>query len=136
VSDLLADDEAQSEARRRILVVDDEPDVRRVIRRLLDEDGYRVHEAGDGAQALEFVRSARGLLDLVVSDIAMPRLNGVQLLEALATEMPELPCLLISGYAAPELQRIGIPAPCGVLAKPLQVDAFLAEVRRCLRQRN
>ncbi len=133
----LSDEELRSDAaRRRVLVVDDEDGVRHLLRRLLNKDGYHVHEAGDGAQALELVRAAPDLLDLVVSDIVMPRLNGVQLVQALATETPELPCLLISGYAPPELAGFGIAAPCGVLTKPLIPTEFLSEVRRCLRQRN
>jgi len=120
----------------RILVVDDEPDVRLIIRRLLDEQGYHVHEAGDGLQALEMVRAAPGLLDLVVSDLAMPRLNGIQLVQVLSVERPEIPLVLVSGYAVPELEAMGIVAPCGMLAKPLVEDVFLAEVKRCLRQRN
>jgi two-component system cell cycle sensor histidine kinase/response regulator CckA len=120
----------------RILVVDDEPDVRLIIRRLLDEQGYQVHEAGDGLQALEMVRAAPDLLDLVVSDLVMPRLNGIQLVQVLSVESPEIPFLLISGYAAPELAQFGIVAPCGTLAKPLVEDVFLAEVKRFHRQRN
>jgi CheY-like chemotaxis protein len=121
---------------RRILVVDDERDVRFMIRRLLDEVGYHVFEAGDGLQALELVRAGPDLLDLVVSDLIMPRLNGLQLVQILSVETPELPFVLISGYAPPELAAFGLVAPCGVLAKPLVEEVFLAEVKRCLRQRN
>jgi len=120
----------------RILVVDDEPAVRQLIRRLLVEHGYLVHEAGDGHQALEMVRAAPDRVDLVVSDIQMPRVNGIQLLQALSVECPKLPFVMISGYAPEELQKFGIAAPCGVLAKPLVVPVFLAEVARCLAQRN
>jgi CheY-like chemotaxis protein len=76
------------------------------------------------------------LLDLVVSDLAMPRLNGIQLTQVLSVESPEIPVVLVSGYAAAELEAMGIVAPCGMLAKPLVEDVFLAEVKRCLRQRN
>jgi CheY-like chemotaxis protein len=120
----------------RILVVDDEPHVRLIIRRLLDQEGYRVFEAGDGLQALQMVRAGPDRLDLVVSDLAMPKLNGIQLVQILSMETPELPFVLISGYATGELAKFGIVAPCGVLEKPLVVDKFLAEVKRCLRQRN
>ncbi len=123
-------------APRRILVVDDEPGVRRFFRRVLDNEGYRVHEAADGLQALELVRAAPEVLDLVVSDILMPRLNGIQLLQVLSVESPNLPFLLVSGYTPPELGKFGIVAPCGVLAKPVVPPVFLAEVKRCLRQRN
>ncbi|MGN6393637.1 MAG: response regulator [Gemmatimonadales bacterium] len=121
---------------RRILVVDDEPGVRRIIQRMLEESGYQVYEAGDGRMALDLVRTAPELLDLVVADIAMPRLNGIALMQVLAVEIPELPCVLISGYAPPELEQFGLTPPCGVLRKPLVEPEFLAEVRRCLRNRN
>jgi CheY-like chemotaxis protein len=122
--------------RRCILVADDEPPVRQILLRMLEENGYDVYEAGDGRTALDFVRTAPELLDLVVADIAMPRLNGIALMQVLSVETPELPCVLISGYAPPELERFGLTPPCGVLRKPLAEEVFLAEVRRCLRYRN
>lgn len=76
------------------------------------------------------------MLDLVVSDIVMPHLNGLELLQALVAVSPQLPCILITGYTEADLAAFGLAAPCGVLMKPLQEDVFLAEVRRCLRQRN
>jgi len=122
--------------RRRILVVDDEPGVRHYIKRMLLENGYAVHEARDGAEALDLVRAAPGFHELVVADIVMPRLNGIALVESLALVNPALPCILISGYAPPELAKFGLAAPCGVLLKPLDPDLFLREVERCLPQRN
>lgn len=123
-------------AERLILVVDDEPGVRFVVVRLLQEEGYRVFEATDGLDAIDLVRAAPDRLDLVVSDIHMPRINGIQLLQLLTLETPDLPCILMSGYSLPQLARLGIVAPCGVLPKPLVPVAFLDEVRRCVRQRN
>src|SRR5215211_3477011 len=111
-------------AGRQILVVDDEPMVRRMIGRLVVE-GYRVDEAGDGFQALEKVRAAPDALDLVVTDLAMPRLNGLELAQVLSAEVPGLPLVLISGFAAPELQALGMVAPCGTLTKPLAEAVFL-----------
>jgi len=122
--------------RQSILIVDDETMVRRVIQRMLEERGYQVFEASDGRVALDFVRAAPELLDLVVTDISMPHLNGIALMQALSIEVPELPCVLISGYAPPELERFGLKPPCGVLRKPLVEPEFLAEVQRCLRNRN
>jgi two-component system response regulator HydG len=122
--------------RRQILVVDDEPGVRYIVGRILDENGYHVYEARDGAEALDLVRVAPERLDLVVSDVAMPRLNGVQLLQMLALETTDLPMILMSGYTPPELERLGIAAPCGILPKPLVATTFLDEVRRCLRNRH
>jgi hypothetical protein len=59
-----------------------------------------------------------------------------QLVQILSVESPEIPFVLVSGYAVPELKAMGIVAPCGMLAKPLVEDVFLAEMKRCLRQPN
>ena len=113
-----------------ILVVDDEPSIRRFAMRALLEEGFDVREAGDGEQALEIVDL--GGVSVLVSDVVMPRLNGVQLMERVARSHPQLPVVLMSGYAAPELTAMGIAAPCGLLTKPFTPDRLVEEVRRCL----
>jgi two-component system cell cycle sensor histidine kinase/response regulator CckA len=119
-----------------VLVADDEPQVRRFAKRVLAEEGYTVHEAADGAEALELARGRRSTLNAVVSDIVMPRLNGVELLQILGSECPELPVLLMSGYGSTHLAELGVVAPCSVLVKPFSPDLLLEEVRRCLRNRS
>ncbi len=121
------------EDREDVLVVDDEPAVRRFAARVLREEGYSVHEAADGAEALELIRLASAQLGVVVSDIVMPRLNGVQLLESISALRPDLPVILMSGYGTEQLAERGIASPCGVLSKPFPADRLLAEVRRCIR---
>jgi CheY-like chemotaxis protein len=115
-----------------VLVVDDESSVRRFACRVLYEAGYRVKEATDGLDALSLIRS--GVVDLaaVVSDIVMPRMNGVELLQSLSLEHPRLPVILMSGYDMNQLSRLGIVSPCGVLSKPFPPQLLLAEVRRCI----
>lgn len=119
-------------ASRRILVVDDEPTVRRFATRVLVEAGYHVEEAPDGAVALDRVQGGTMPPDAVVSDIVMPRVNGVELLRALTTTHPGLPIILMSGYGTEQLQGMGIAAPCAILSKPFSADRLLEEVRRCL----
>jgi DNA-binding NtrC family response regulator len=114
-----------------ILVVDDEPTVRRFAARVLADEGFAVREASDGAEALEIVRG--GGVSALVSDVVMPRLNGVQLMERLARTHPTLPVVLMSGYAARELEGMGIAAPCALIIKPFSADRLVEEVRRCLR---
>jgi len=121
---------------RQVMVVEDEPTVRLMTARVLKDAGYAVHEAKDGLEALEFVQAAPELLDVVVSDVVMPRLNGVELLQRLSSAYPNLPCILMSGYGIPQLTALGIAAPCGILTKPVPSEVLLDEVRRCLRQRN
>jgi two-component system cell cycle sensor histidine kinase/response regulator CckA len=117
-----------------VLVVDDEVAVRRYAVRVLQHYGYLVSEAGDGAEALDLVRGQANLFGLVLSDIVMPRLNGVELLQALAESHPDLPVILMSGYATGALAELGIVAPCGILAKPFAAERLLAEVERCIRR--
>ena len=117
---------------RRILIVDDDPTVCQICRRILDSAGYQTHEASDGSAALDFMREFPDKPHLVLSDIVMPRMNGVQLLEALSALHPGLPVLLMTGYASQALRQLGIEVPCGVLPKPFTPEDLLSEVRRCL----
>jgi two-component system, cell cycle sensor histidine kinase and response regulator CckA len=122
------------EAKHFVLVVDDEPVVRRFAARVLLSAGYVVHEVADGQQALDFLTAREPDVDVVVSDIVMPRLNGVQLLETLSKSHPDLPVILMSGYQPAELAERGIAAPCASLAKPFLPEQLIAEVRRCIRE--
>jgi hypothetical protein len=117
---------------QQILVVDDEDMVRHFAARILTAEGYRVVQAADGADALD-VLNARPV-DLVLTDVVMPRLNGIQLLEHLSVAHPGLPILLMSGYGTTELMDRGVSVPCGLLAKPFPPDRLIEEVRRCLGQ--
>jgi two-component system cell cycle sensor histidine kinase/response regulator CckA len=117
-----------------VLVVDDEDAVRRFACRVLDRAGFGVLEATDGVQALELIQSRRGGLEAVVSDIVMPRMNGVELMQALASSDPDLPVILMSGYATEALTDMGIAAPCSIIPKPFTAERLLAEVSRCIRR--
>jgi CheY-like chemotaxis protein len=131
-SEEVASDHSESGNMASVLVVDDEPTVRRFACRVLREAGYGVREAADGLDALSLIRSGVADLDAVVSDIVMPRMNGVELLQSLSLEHPRLPVILMSGYDMNQLSRLGIVSPCGVLSKPFPPDQLLAEVRRCI----
>jgi DNA-binding NtrC family response regulator len=127
---------ARGGTRAPILVVDDETAVRRFAARVLQRDGFEVLEAIDGAEALEIVRDQRVPVEAVVSDIVMPRMNGVELMDALSTSHPDLPVILMSGYATAALSEMGIASPCSILHKPFPAERLLAEVHRCIGQRN
>jgi DNA-binding NtrC family response regulator len=117
-----------------VLVVDDETAVRRFACRVLERAGYGILEATDGAEALELIQGRGGALEVVVSDIVMPRMNGVELMEALAMSQPGLPVILMSGYATAALTELGIATPCSILTKPFSGERLLAEVSRCIRR--
>jgi DNA-binding NtrC family response regulator len=61
-------------------------------------------------------------------------MNGVELLQALSTTDPNIPVILMSGYATAALAELGIAAPCAILAKPFPAERLLEEVRRCTRK--
>jgi two-component system cell cycle sensor histidine kinase/response regulator CckA len=118
-----------------VLVVDDETAVRRFAVRVLQREGYDVLEAADGLEALEMLRAGQVTVDLIVSDIVMPRMNGVELMQAVTESDPQIPVVLMSGYATAALSELGIATPCSIVPKPFPAERLLAEVYRCVRSR-
>jgi DNA-binding response OmpR family regulator len=116
----------------RILIADDDPAIRNACRGILTRAGYVTQAAEDGLAALELVQAGDLPFHLVITDVVMPRMSGVALLDALSLSHPSLPVLLMSGYSLEELRARGIDAPCSVLAKPFTAEALLAEVEFCL----
>ena len=101
-------------ARVRLLVVDDEPALRDITSSLLTEEGYDVLTAEDGFDALQLL--SEPLPDAIITDLNMPRMSGVKLLEVVRQRFPQLPVIVISA------QFIGNEPPVGVVA-----DAFLSK---------
>ncbi|MDF1566554.1 MAG: response regulator [Spirochaetaceae bacterium] len=98
----------QSEEARRVLLVEDDEAVLRITERLLTDLGHRVTATGDPIYALELVRQGIGPVDLIVSDVVMPGLNGPELVEELRKVMPEVPVLYTSGYPAGTVSDHGV----------------------------
>jgi DNA-binding NtrC family response regulator len=84
----------------RILIADDESQIRDIIAGAISDLGYTHVEAADGAAALEIIRA--GQIDVIVSDVMMPKLSGMQLLEAIRTDGLETPFILVTGYGTKE----------------------------------
>jgi PAS domain S-box-containing protein len=116
-----------------ILLAEDEDGVRELCRRALDSAGYRVLEARDGAEAISVASSFEGALDLLVTDMFMPVLNGRQLHDALSARRPGLRVLYMSGYTDDEVLRRGqVELGSAFLQKPFGGVALLAKVREIL----
>ena len=81
------------------VVVDDEPSVRNFIVAVLQGDGFQTIEAENGVQALELLNKLGGAVDLLVSDIKMPLMDGITLACSVRAEFPAIPLILVSGYA-------------------------------------
>jgi nitrogen-specific signal transduction histidine kinase len=116
-----------------ILVVEDEGDLRRVAKRILEQAGYQVLTAADGQEALDVLRQQPGPIHLVLSDLVMPRLGGRGLYDAARREGNQTPFLFASGYS-PGDERSSLPPELGVplLHKPWTHDDVLARVREIL----
>lgn len=111
-----------------ILIVDDLESFRLMLRRQLTSLGHTVLEAANGAEALEVVRSRHGSVDLVLTDVVMPAMNGTEVAACLCTEYPGLPVILMSAYAPAGLTRVGFQsAIVPVLQKPFEIGQ-LAEL--------
>ena len=81
-----------------LVLVEDDPQVRSVIRDILEQAGLRVIEACDGVEALRVCRTEPGQIDLVLSDVVMPKLGGAELARSLAAEAPGIKIIYTSGY--------------------------------------
>ena len=116
---------------KRILVVDDEESLRRVTQLRLQQAGYEVATAPDGASALEFLRTSPQ--DLVLTDLKMPGLSGLDLLKAIKQEYPELIVILMTAFgtieSAVEAMRVGA---YDYVIKPVNAEALRLIVARAL----
>jgi two-component system, cell cycle sensor histidine kinase and response regulator CckA len=127
---------ARARAPRRILLVEDDPVVRHVVRLLLELEGDAVIEAKDGDDALSLATAYEGTLDLLLTDVMMPGLSGAEVCEKVRQFRPGLPTLFISGfYPEAVFPEQKLPAASAFLAKPFMpeelmeaVDALFAKI--------
>ncbi|MEQ8280071.1 MAG: response regulator [Deltaproteobacteria bacterium] len=121
----------------RVLLVEDDPTVRRMIRRLIERLGYRVEEVSDGIEALELLertppQSAR--FDVVLTDVVLPRgVDGLKLKQRIAERWPDLPVALMSGYASETLTHASKLDPSvHVIPKPFSKERLAHELQTAL----
>lgn len=122
----------------RVLVTDDEPAIRTVIRRVLEKAGYDVVEAKDGREAIEIINSGenRLVLDAVICDIRMPNINGVDAISYFRRKYPHVPLIVLTGY--PDTQLAISLVQAGVvdyLLKPVDAGRLRIAVARAMEQR-
>jgi CheY-like chemotaxis protein len=118
---------------QQILVVEDDPQVRAVARRALQSAGYAVYEAITGLAAINFMAAHPREIDLVVSDVVMPGMNGRELADQLQGTHPDLPILFVSGYPGAEIERRGLFVEgAAFIPKPFAPDALIRAVNEAL----
>jgi len=122
----------------RILVVDDEADIRKVVRMTLQKAGYEVLEAENGEKAIETINAGenRLLLDVVICDIRMPKINGVEAIAYFRSNYPRVPLIVLTGFPdtdmATSMLRQGV---VDYLVKPVEGDKLREAVGRAMEQR-
>jgi len=116
-----------------ILFVEDDADLASLGQDVLESAGYRVSVARDGVEALDVLRSA--CFDLVITDVEMPRMDGVSLVRALRKEGHSVPVLIVSGAPDRFLSEDLSIGHNGFLAKPYRFDVFLNHIHAQLQRR-
>lgn len=118
---------------KKILVVDDEANIREIISEFLQTLGYEVVEAEDGNQAIK--ECGRKEFDLVITDIRMPNMNGLDLLKNLKKVIPDLPIILMTGYQPSKSQEENLTAKAdGYLLKPFSLNTLRQSILKIFKK--
>ncbi len=115
-----------------ILLVEDQSLVRQYVRDVLKEHGYHLLEAESGEEALRYAEEHRGRIDLLLTDVVMPRMSGRHLSEAISSTRPSTKVLFMSGYAGDTVLRDEVLKGAAFLQKPIAPDVLLSRVRELL----
>ena len=110
-----------------ILLVDDEENYRELIARVLTKAGYEVLQAADGMGALSLLE--RSNVDVVISDILMPVLNGYALVARLREKWPDMPVILTTGFLSPDAAKSMMKGSVDFIPKPINAETLLDMVR-------
>ncbi len=116
----------------RVLIVDDDEITRMILGRILEDHGHQITYAPDGAAALRLFRVGR--FDAVFTDLAMPEMNGLRLIQELRVEDWKLPLIAMSGVSAEQLILAEDLGAREILYKPLEPEAVLAALDRVLQE--
>jgi DNA-binding response OmpR family regulator len=117
----------------RILIAEDEESVRNLVRRALETDGHAVTQAADGAEALDILNKTQGAFDLLLTDIKMPVMDGIALALNVAASWPEMPIVLMTGFADQRERAHGLDALIyDVVPKPFSLQVLLEKVADAL----
>jgi two-component system, cell cycle sensor histidine kinase and response regulator CckA len=125
--------ESDSGRRCIVLVIDDDSSIRGLIRLLLEENGHVVIEAKDGLDGLETFRCDPHRIHVVVMDINMPRMDGIDTFREMRAIRSDIPVIVVSGCAPEEYQhRLPVKDLAGILSKPFELDELLNAVESCV----
>jgi two-component system cell cycle sensor histidine kinase/response regulator CckA len=117
-----------------ILVVEDDASLRKLIGLALTKDGYSVVDAKDGAQAMEILAASTVKVNLVITDLVMPSIGGLELKQRISVLRPDMPVILMSGYAEEVFGGSSVLSQAHFLEKPFLTGELLAKVKEVLRE--
>ncbi len=121
----------------KILIADDDPVIRDLVARALNEDGHELTAANDGAAALDALNRKNADFDLLLTDVKMPVMDGIALALAAGRDNPDMAIMLMTGYADQRERAHGLDALVhDVITKPFSVDQIKGAVREALVQRH
>jgi two-component system, cell cycle sensor histidine kinase and response regulator CckA len=115
-----------------ILLVEDEPCVREITRDVLQSVGYTVIESSGPQEAMKLVSTHSGRIDLLLTDVVMPGMNGADLACHLQRLLPGLPTIFMSGYAESDVFRKVRSIPAALIQKPFTMNALLSQIATSL----
>ncbi len=119
----------------RILIIEDDMDIREILKAQLEQGGYQVIEAKDGQEGIDLMKKGSNLLQvgLIITDIRMPKVNGVEAIDYIKANAPSIPIMVITGYPdtelAVQLLQRGVK---DYLVKPVEKDNLLSKVSAIL----
>ncbi len=126
------------ETKGRVLIMDDEPDVRKVVKMILTKAGYDVIEAEDGEKAIEAINEGENplLLDVIICDIRMPKINGVEAINYFQQQWPRVPIIVLTGFPDMEM-ALGFlkKGVVDYLVKPVEKEKLTSAVAKAIEQR-
>ena len=123
----------------RVLIMDDEADVRKVVRFTLEKAGYEVMEAEDGEKAIAEINRDENpiLMDTIICDIRMPKVNGVEAIQYFQTQFPRVPLIVMTGH--PDIEMATKFLDSGVnayLVKPVDSEKLVATVAKAVESKD
>lgn len=126
-------EEGSQEGKKTILVVDDEPDIRKLVGAMVSKCGYAAITADSGEHALTLYKHHKGPVDLLITDVVQPGMSGPMLADKLTQIQPDLKVLYISGYDNTHLVRkYVVEKGHALLAKPFTLEALRNKVQELL----
>ena len=113
---------------KRILLVEDDRTVNKLLKMLLEEEGYLVNQSESPVKALEMIRNIHVGFDLVISDIVMPKMSGLDMVKEISEELPEMKILFITGYVDSPNIKIITELGYDIILKPFTPDVLFDKI--------